>query len=156
MNFFAALKSSVWAYPALEVAHICGIALLLGNLVLLEMRVFGRGLWPLDCLCLKEFVMNRRAVLKSSATLGFASICLPVWAHHGWSSFDQDRPIYLEGKVVKSLWQNPHTELEIDLPADMKVPADLTRRTLPAQTAPVDGKVLLAKAALLSQCWALH
>lgn len=43
MNFLAALKSSVWAYPALEVMHICGIALLLGNLVLLEMRVFGRG-----------------------------------------------------------------------------------------------------------------
>ena len=43
MNFFAALKSSVWAYPALEVVHICGIALLLGNLVLLEMRVVGRG-----------------------------------------------------------------------------------------------------------------
>ena len=43
MNFFSALKSSVWAYPALEILHICGIALLLGNLVLLEMRVFGRG-----------------------------------------------------------------------------------------------------------------
>jgi len=43
VNFFAALKSSAWAYPALEVMHICGIALLLGNLVLLEMRVFGRG-----------------------------------------------------------------------------------------------------------------
>ena len=43
MNFFATFKSSVWAYPALEVLHICGIALLLGNLVLLEMRVFGRG-----------------------------------------------------------------------------------------------------------------
>jgi hypothetical protein len=43
MNFFSALKSSVWAYPALEVVHICGIALLVGNLVLLEMRVFGRG-----------------------------------------------------------------------------------------------------------------
>ena len=43
MNFFTALKSSVWAYPALEVLHICGIAMLLGNLVLLEMRVFGRG-----------------------------------------------------------------------------------------------------------------
>ena len=40
---FAALTSSPWAYPALEVAHLCGIALLLGNLVLLEMRVFGRG-----------------------------------------------------------------------------------------------------------------
>lgn len=32
-----------WAYPALEVLHLTGVALLLGNLVLLEMRVFGRG-----------------------------------------------------------------------------------------------------------------
>ena len=43
IDFFAALKSSTWAYPALEVVHIFGIALLVGNLVLLEMRVFGRG-----------------------------------------------------------------------------------------------------------------
>ena len=40
---FADLKTHVWAYPALEVVHIVGIALLLGNLVLLELRVFGRG-----------------------------------------------------------------------------------------------------------------
>lgn len=40
---FTGLKSHVWAYPALEVVHICGIALLLGNLVLLELRVFGWG-----------------------------------------------------------------------------------------------------------------
>ena len=40
---FTTLKSHVWAYPALEVVHIVGIALLLGNLVLLELRVFGRG-----------------------------------------------------------------------------------------------------------------
>ncbi len=32
-----------WAYPALEVAHLLGIALLLGNLVTLELRAFGRG-----------------------------------------------------------------------------------------------------------------
>ena len=30
-----------WAYPALEVLHVIGIALLLGNLLLLEFRVFG-------------------------------------------------------------------------------------------------------------------
>lgn len=38
-----ALESSLWAELALGVMHISGIALLLGNLVLLEMRVFGRG-----------------------------------------------------------------------------------------------------------------
>jgi hypothetical protein len=40
---WAALQTSTWAYPALEVAHLFGIALLLGNLVLLELRVFGLG-----------------------------------------------------------------------------------------------------------------
>ncbi len=90
--------------------------------------------------------MKRRDVLKGSVALSALGSCLPGLAHHGWSSFDQDRPIYLEGKVVKSVWQNPHVELEIDVPVGLKVPADLARRSLPVQTAPVDGKTLLAKA----------
>jgi hypothetical protein len=36
-----AIAEHPWAYPALEVVHIVGIALLLGNLVLLELRVWG-------------------------------------------------------------------------------------------------------------------
>ncbi|MBT2321144.1 hypothetical protein J7E62_02065 [Variovorax paradoxus] len=40
---FSALQSHSWAYPALEAVHIIGIALLLGNLVALELRVFGRA-----------------------------------------------------------------------------------------------------------------
>lgn len=35
------ISSHPWAYPALEVVHLVGIALLLGNLVLLELRVLG-------------------------------------------------------------------------------------------------------------------
>jgi hypothetical protein len=90
--------------------------------------------------------MKRRGVLKSSVLLPALGICLPGLAHHGWSSFDQDRPIYLEGKVVKSVWQIPHVELDIDVTAGLKLPADLVRRILPAQTAPVDGKSLLTRA----------
>jgi hypothetical protein len=40
---FSGLQSHPWAYPALEIVHIAGIALLLGNLVLLELRIFGAG-----------------------------------------------------------------------------------------------------------------
>jgi hypothetical protein len=40
---FAALASHPWAYPMLEVVHIVGIALLLGNLVMIEARVWGFG-----------------------------------------------------------------------------------------------------------------
>ncbi len=37
------LASHPYAYPALEVVHIVGIALLLGSLVLVELRVWGAG-----------------------------------------------------------------------------------------------------------------
>ncbi len=41
---FGWIVSHPIAYPALEVMHIVGIALLLGNLVLLELRVWGLGI----------------------------------------------------------------------------------------------------------------
>lgn len=37
------LAAHAWAYPALEVVHIVGIGLLLGNLFLVELRVWGLG-----------------------------------------------------------------------------------------------------------------
>ena len=88
--------------------------------------------------------MDRRTVL------GLAALALTprAFAHHGWSSFDQDRPIWIEGKVVTVAWRNPHAELEIELPADPKLPADLAQRTLPAQSASVDGPALLKRAVL--------
>ena len=85
--------------------------------------------------------MKRRTLVLSVA--GLPTLAL---AHHGWSSFDQDRPLYLEGKVTKSRWQNPHAELELEVSPSLKVPSDLASRQLPAQSAPVDGKALLAKA----------
>ena len=90
--------------------------------------------------------MNRRDVLKMSLAAPFAGVATFARAHHGWSSFDQERPIYLEGRVLKSQWRNPHAELELEVPADLKLPADLAQRSVPAQSAPVDGKALLAKA----------
>jgi hypothetical protein len=42
-NPFAWLATHPWAYPALEALHIVGIALLLGSLVVFELRVFGFG-----------------------------------------------------------------------------------------------------------------
>ena len=88
--------------------------------------------------------MQRRHFLAMSPAL----LALPAWAHHGWSSFDQNRPIYLEGKARKVVWRNPHVEFELEVSADMKLPADLARRPVPAQSAPVDGPRLLAAAQL--------
>ncbi len=91
-------------------------------------------------------MMNRRHLVLAAVSMPLASP--HVWAHHGWSSFDQERPIYLEGKVVSSKWQNPHAELMIELSPGLKRPPDLAKRALPAQGASVDGPGLLAKATL--------
>jgi hypothetical protein len=84
--------------------------------------------------------LQRRHVLLAATAIPWGA-----HAHHGWSSFDPDRPIYLEGTVRKVRWQNPHAELELETPAELKLPADLAQRAVPAQASPVDGKALLAK-----------
>ncbi len=88
--------------------------------------------------------MQRRQFAATAALL----IAPPSFAHHGWSSFDQTRPLWLEGKAVKVSWRNPHAEIELELAAEPKLPADLAMRALPSQSAPVDGPALL-KAAVL-------
>jgi hypothetical protein len=92
----------------------------------------------------KENALQRRRFILSNAAL----LVTPAWAHHGWSSFDQTRPLYLEGRARKVAWRNPHAEFELELRADLALPADLAKRPLPAQTAPVDGPKLLAQAQL--------
>jgi Family of unknown function (DUF6152) len=89
--------------------------------------------------------MQRRHVL---IALPAALAALPARAHHGWSSFDLARPIYLEGRAAKVAWRNPHAELELELAAGLKLPADLASRRVPAQAASVDGAALLKAAAL--------
>lgn len=83
-------------------------------------------------------------------TLILAAVGLPVLAqaHHGWSSFDQGRPIYLEGRATNVKWQNPHAELDLEVREGLRLPADLASRAVPAQSAAVDGKSILARAQL--------
>jgi hypothetical protein len=90
--------------------------------------------------------MNRRELVRAALAAPALGMPLLARAHHGWSSFDQDRPIYLEGRVTKARWQNPHAELELEVPTGLAVPADLARRAVPAQSAPVDGQALLDRA----------
>jgi hypothetical protein len=92
--------------------------------------------------------MQRRHLLLSSAALAAAGAHLPTRAHHGWSSFDQSKPLWLQGKAQKVAWRNPHAELELELASPLVLPADLASRAVPAQTAPVDGAALLREARL--------
>ncbi len=88
--------------------------------------------------------MQRRDFLLLSA----GALAAPAFAHHGWSSFDQGRPIYLEGRAAKVAWRNPHVEFDLQLADGLKLPAGLAQRPLPAQSASVDGAKLLAAAVL--------
>jgi hypothetical protein len=73
---FAWISTHPWAYPALEVVHIAGIALLLGNLVLLELRVWGLGaelpVQPLARLALTLSLLGF-ALVAASGLVMFAS-----------------------------------------------------------------------------------
>lgn len=89
--------------------------------------------------------MNRRHLFGLTAVLFAAP---RAFAHHGWSGFDQDRPIYLEGRVVTVHWRNPHVELALELPAKLALPPDLAQRAVPAQSASVDAPRLLGSAVL--------
>lgn len=89
--------------------------------------------------------MYRRDLLLAAAGIGVLS---SARAHHGWSSFDQNRPIYLEGTVTEVKWRNPHAELVLELPAALGLPPDLADRPVPVQSAAVDGKAILSRAEL--------
>ncbi len=87
--------------------------------------------------------MHRRSLLTALA----GGLWLPAArAHHGWSSFDTSRPLFVEGRAAKVAWRNPHAEFELMLPAEPRLPADLATRALPAQSAAVDGAALLKAA----------
>jgi hypothetical protein len=88
--------------------------------------------------------IGRRRLLTAAAIAGLG--VAPARAHHGWSGFDADRPLYVEGRVTRVRWQNPHAELELEVPVGLRLPADLAKRTLPPQSAQVDGRRLLSMA----------
>ena len=89
--------------------------------------------------------MNRRQLLVVSlAASPLALFAHRAFAHHGWNSFDETRPIYIEGRVKTVKWQNPHAELVVTMSADAKVPADLAKRKMPAQSINVDAAKILA------------
>jgi len=89
--------------------------------------------------------MQRRLILLAGAS---SAVSMPTLAHHGWSSFDADRPLYLEGRAGKVAWRNPHAEVELELASPLKLPADLAKRSVPAQSAQLDGPAILAKTTL--------
>ena len=91
-------------------------------------------------------MFDRRRFLFTGVSLAV----VPAFAHHGWSSFDQDRPLYLAGTVKSVRWQNPHAEIVLTVAPGLALPADLAQRPAPAQSQRVDGSAVLKKTAVPS------
>lgn len=93
-------------------------------------------------------MLMRRKVILGTTSLVLASQLTAhssaVLAHHGWSSFDEKAPLLLSGKLKKVQWQNPHVMIWIDVPRDLKLPADFAKRTVPPQVNNVDTGTILA------------
>ncbi len=89
-----------------------------------------------------------RRLMICSALLAAGSTASRAWAHHGWSSFDQEQPLYLEGIARQVRWRNPHAEFILEADPRLTLPSDLAGRSIPAQSAPLDAAKLLSRAAL--------
>ncbi len=92
--------------------------------------------------------MNRRIFCTTVAASATFIASPRGWAHHGWSSFEESRPIYLAGTVSSVRWQNPHAELVLAVAPTIAIPIDLAQTKVPAQSANVDGAKLFASAVL--------
>ncbi len=61
----------------------------------------------------------RAKVILAAMVVAVALAAVPVVAHHAFSAeFDADRPLHLEGIVVKMEWINPHAWLHIEVTND--------------------------------------
>lgn len=63
---------------------------------------------------------------------------LPVAAHHGWSSYDNDKPISLTGTVVEASYTYPHGTIKLDAGdktwiAVLAPPSRMSARGLPSE-----------------------
>lgn len=68
-----------------------------------------------------------------------ATVCaLPALAHHGWSEYDQDKPLTLTGKIAESGYEHPHGHVRLETPGKTWIvvlapPSRMERRGLPRE-----------------------
>lgn len=49
---------------------------------------------------------------------GLLALCVPAFAHHGGSEYDQDHPVTLKGSVTEFDWNNPHCQIFVEVKDD--------------------------------------
>ena len=76
-----------------------------------------------------------------------ATLCaLPAFAHHGWSEYDQTKPLTLSGKVTDSGYEHPHGHIRLATPGKtwlvvLAPPSRMQNRGLPPEEIKVGATV---------------
>lgn len=68
--------------------------------------------------------------------LALAMLALPAFAHHGWSEYDQSKPLTLTGKILESGYEHPHGHIRLEAPGKtwlviLAPPSRMQNRGLP-------------------------
>lgn len=85
--------------------------------------------------------MNLKPLLLAAAFLA-----LPAAAHHGWSEYDQEKPLTLTGKVAESGYEHPHGHITLETPGKtwrvvLAPPSRMQNRGLPPEAIRVGSTV---------------
>ena len=62
--------------------------------------------------------MKRYELKYLVAAAALLLVGIPVWAHHGNASYDNDNPITIKGIVTEFAWTNPHVQIYLDVKDD--------------------------------------
>jgi hypothetical protein len=95
-----------------------------------------------------ESKMTNTKSIQSGLIAALGLTALSAIAHHGWSSFDETKPVYIEGTVAAVKWQNPHAELVVDVAANVTLPKELGSRPFPKQVSATVTPEVVARAAV--------
>ena len=76
--------------------------------------------------------------MKTPLAAALLAIALPAAAHHGWSEYEQDKPLTIAGKVVSSGYEHPHGFIRLEAPGKtwtviLAPPSRMQARGLPPE-----------------------
>ena len=73
--------------------------------------------------------------LKLPVVIAGLLAAVPLWAHHGSTGFDQNKPVQFVGKVSLVEWVNPHIVIHLEVPGTDGKVAIWLLNTLPPNAA---------------------
>jgi Family of unknown function (DUF6152) len=63
----------------------------------------------------REHEMKRYRLNILTAAAALLLIGIPLWAHHGNASYDNENPVTIKGAVTEFAWTNPHVQIYLDV-----------------------------------------